>query len=165
MIQISEAQNYQAKYANEHRSPPPDFQVGELVLLSTKNFPTRFRAKNAHKLQSPFIGPFRILEKISPVSFKIELPDSMSIHNVFYSGLLKRYHGDPPKDPKLLPVILDDGTPGYIVESLLRRRKVQKSYQYLVKWLGYPEYDASWEPRTNLLKDVPLFRFLLILKF
>ena len=79
----------------------------------------------------------------------------MLIHNVFYSGLLKKYQGDPPKNPNPLPVILEDGATGYLVEAILRRRKVRKSYQYLVKWLGYPEYDASWEPRANLLKDVP----------
>jgi hypothetical protein len=94
---ISESQMSQAKYANQHRNDLPDFKEGDWVLLSTKHMNTKFRAKNAHKLQSPYIGPYQILKQISPVAYKLKLPDNFEIHDVFYSGLLKRYVGEPPK--------------------------------------------------------------------
>jgi hypothetical protein len=151
---ISEAQTIQSKYANEHRTALPSFKVGDFVLLSTKYMDTRFRAKNAHKLQSPYMGPFEIKEKISDVSFRLKLPASFKMHDVFYSGLLKQYQGY--STPQIPPqILLPDNTPGYIVETLLRRRRKGRSHEYLVKWKDYPEYDASWEPRSNLLKDVP----------
>jgi hypothetical protein len=152
---ITEAQTAQSKYANVHRSDSVEFKEGDLVLLSTKNFNTNFRAKNAHKFQSPYVGPFRIIQKISNVAFRLELPKAYAIHDVFYSGLLKKYVGNPPEKIPDTQVILKDNTPGYIIEALLRRRKHRNSFQYLVKWLDYPEHEASWEPRSNLMKDVP----------
>jgi hypothetical protein len=68
---------------------------------------------------------------------------------------LKKYVGNPPEKIPDTQVILKDNTPGYIIEALLRRRKHRNSFQYLVKWLDYPEHEASWEPRSNLMKDVP----------
>ncbi len=152
---ISESQISQAKYANQHRTEVPDFKEGDWVLLSTKHLATKFRAKNAHKLQSPYIGPYQILKQVSPVAYKLKLPDNFEIHDVFYSGLLKRYVGEPPKFTPPPPVILSDNSVGYIVEALLRRRKKRNSFEYLVKWEGYPEHDSSWEPRSALLQDVP----------
>jgi hypothetical protein len=148
----------QAKYANQHRNELPDFKEGDWVLRSTKHLNTKFRAKNAHKLQSPYIGPYQILKQISPVAYKLKLPDNFEIHDVYYSGLLKRYVGEPPKFTPPPPVLFSDNSVGYIVEILLRRRKKRNSYEYLVKWEGYtkyPEHDSSWEPRSNLMKDVP----------
>jgi hypothetical protein len=152
---INDSQTIQAKYANQNRSPPPNFNIDDFVLLSTKHFTTKFRAKNAHKFQAPYIGPFKILAKISDVAYRLDLPASFKIHNVFYSGLLKPYKGEYNQPTPPEPVLLADNSIGYIVESILRRRKIRNSFQYLVKWKDYPEYESSWEPRKNLMKDVP----------
>ena len=153
---ILEAQRVQAVYANSRRCLRT-FDVGDWVLLSTKNLKTRFRAKNAHKLQSPFIGPFKVSKQISKVAYQLELPPSLHIHPVVNVSRLKRYHGNPAELTESIPepVVLDDGVTGYIVECLLRRKKRGGKFFYLVKWKGYDETDSSWEPRENLLKDVP----------
>jgi hypothetical protein len=114
-------------------------------VIFLKHLNTKFRAKNAHKLQSPYIGPYRILKQISPVAFRLDLPKNLEIHDVFYSGLLKKYVGEPPKFTPPAPVILSDNSTGFIVEALLRHRKKKNSYEYLVKWEGYPEHDSSWD--------------------
>ena len=38
----------------------------------------------------------------------------------------------------------------YEVEAILDVRKVKKSLQYKVKWLGYDENESTWEPVQNL---------------
>jgi hypothetical protein len=38
----------------------------------------------------------------------------------------------------------------YEVEKILDHRFRHRRLEYLVKWVGYPEHDASWEPEGNL---------------
>lgn len=37
-----------------------------------------------------------------------------------------------------------------------RYRKTTKQYEYRVKWLGFPDEESTWEPKSNLINDVPL---------
>ena len=38
----------------------------------------------SRKLADKFVGPFRVLEHVGEVSFKLELPTNWRIHNVFH---------------------------------------------------------------------------------
>ena len=53
--------------------------------------------------------------------------------------------------PKLPPppVTINDAVE-YEVEHILNHHSRHHRTEYLVKWLGYPDHDASWEPETNL---------------
>ena len=77
------------------------------------------------------------------------------MHPVFHVSVLTCYHASDPEVfpdrtiPPPPPTILDE-TPEYEVEAILNKCIYHHQVQYLVKWLGYPEYDASWEPAVNL---------------
>ena len=49
----------------------------------------------------------------------------------------------------------NDGVTKYIVEKIIDRKKEKGKIYYLVKWKGFKNDKNSWEPRTNLIKDVP----------
>jgi hypothetical protein len=57
--------------------------VGDLVWLATKNLPLK---AGTRKLASIWAGPFRVLDCIGPVAFRLELPEDWKIHNVFHSS-------------------------------------------------------------------------------
>ncbi len=41
----------------------------------------------------------------------------------------------------------------YQVETLLGERRRARGVEFLVKWLGYPRSDATWEPEGNILDN------------
>ena len=151
---IGEAQERQAHYANKHRRDEA-FEEGEMVLLSTANITTDVDARRpSRKLNPRFIGPYKIVKMVSPVACKLELPSNMKIHPVFHVSLLRKYQPNPEEfsdryQPPPPPIVIEDQQE-YEVERILDKRKRRGRIEYLVKWVGYELYDATWEPPTTL---------------
>jgi hypothetical protein len=103
------------------------------------------------KLKPRKLGPYKIIKKISPVSYKLDLPKEIRIHPVIHVSELEPFYEDHfgrKKEPP--PPIIIDNEEEYEVEKILDKRKHYGKTQYLIKWKGYPLSEASWEPEENL---------------
>ncbi|XP_071926159.1 uncharacterized protein [Coffea arabica] len=91
---LQTAQSRQKNYADNRRKDL-EFEVGDRVFL--KVTPLRsVTAGRGKKLQPRFIGPFKILQRVGKVAYRLELPSSLSkIHDVFHVSMLKKYYPDP----------------------------------------------------------------------
>ena len=99
-----EKYNRQMQASANKRRRDVSFEVGDLVHVSTSNL--KLPAGLTRKLTPLFVGPFRVLERIGAVSYRVELPsDFGAIHNVFHVSLLKAHAGESPRQrpPMFVP--------------------------------------------------------------
>jgi hypothetical protein len=163
---LMRAQARQARYADERRREVT-LKVGDRVWLSTEHLQLKDPSSQSKKLLSKFIGPYPILRAVGPVAYELQLPNELRVHPVFHVSKLKALReGGSDEFPGRSEVesawsrpaaefIADDGTEEYEVESILskRTRRIGRNgriVEYLVKWRGYPSYEATWEPVRHL---------------
>jgi hypothetical protein len=134
-----------------------EFAVGDQVLVDVRVLPgDPQNARPAQKLALNRTGPFRILEKLSPTTYRLELPPTYESHNVLNISSLSPYVPDafPNRvDPPPLPV-LRNGAEEHFVEKILDHKRPRgryfNGYKYFVKWEGLPQHESTWEPRAHL---------------
>jgi hypothetical protein len=135
----------------KHSRTPRELEINQKVWLDGRNLKVKAPSK---KLAPRRYGPFNVIDKISPVAYRIKLPETMKIHNVFHIDLLTPYHETQSHGPNFTqpPPELIDGEEEYEVEDIIsdRRHGRSKKFQYLVKWFGYPSAENSWVDEKDL---------------
>nr|GEV90716.1 putative reverse transcriptase domain-containing protein [Tanacetum cinerariifolium] len=99
---IQAARDRQKSYADLKRKMM-EFQVGDRVMLKVLPWKGVVCFGKREKLNSRYVGPFKVLEKVGSIAYKLELPQEPSmVHNIFYVSNLKKCYADEP-----LAVLLD----------------------------------------------------------
>jgi hypothetical protein len=65
--------------------------------------------ENEPKLASKWYGPFRVLQKVGTGSYRILLPESAKIHDVFHVNQLKKHIGTQAIPNDKLPLVTAEG--------------------------------------------------------
>jgi transposase InsO family protein len=166
-----------AEYANRSRRELT-FAVGDKVRLSTQH--VVLGAQPSRKLRDRYAGPFTVTEVITPVSYRLQLPESLSrLHPVFHVSRLLPWTDDTPAEfpgreqqprPTLAARDYIQDEEAYEVERLLDV-KIEKDMhttghplclKFLVRWAA-PFNDPSedrWEPLKNVHRLDALAEFV-----
>jgi len=145
------------KHQADKRRSERSFNVGDYVFLKLQPYVQTSLAPRAHqKLSFRYFGPYKIIDKIGSIAYKLALPPSASIHPVFHVSLLK------PAPPSTTPVsaalpYIDDNlqVPEAVLQRLLHPWSDGAVPQVLIKWSGLDASLATWEDAEALRLQFP----------
>ncbi|GJX64611.1 hypothetical protein Tco_0298954 [Tanacetum coccineum] len=102
------AHDRQKSYANLKRKPM-EFQVRDRVMLKVLPWKGVVHFGKWGKLNPRYVGPFKVLEKVGSVAYKLDLPQELSrVHNTFHVSNLKKCYSDEPLAVPLEGLHVDD---------------------------------------------------------
>ncbi|GKC94201.1 hypothetical protein Tco_1159643, partial [Tanacetum coccineum] len=102
------ARDRQKSYA-DLKCKPMEFQVGDKVMPKVLPWKGVVRFGKRGKLNPRYVGPFKVIEKVREVAYKLELLEELSkVHNIFHVSNLKKCYADEPLAVQLDGLHFDD---------------------------------------------------------
>ncbi|GKF06669.1 hypothetical protein Tco_0037337 [Tanacetum coccineum] len=164
IIQIKQrmqaARDRQKSYADLKRKPM-EFQVEDKVMLKVSPWKGVVRFGKRGKLNPRYVGPFKVIERVREVAYKLKLPEELSrVHNTFHVSNLKKCHADEPLAVPLDGLHLDDKLhfveePLEIVGREVKRLKRSRIPLVKVRWNSKRGPEFTKERKDQFEKKYP----------
>nr|GEX32908.1 putative reverse transcriptase domain-containing protein [Tanacetum cinerariifolium] len=154
------ARDRQKSYADLKRKPM-EFQVEDKVMLKVSPWKGVVRFGKRGKLNPRYVVPFKVLEGVGDVAYKLDLHEELSrVHNTFHVSNLKKCHADEPLAVSLDGLHFDDKL--YFVEELveivdheIKRLKRSRIPLVKVRWNSKRGPEFTWEREDQFRKKYP----------
>lgn len=156
----------QAAYANLTRGPDLELDIGDRVMLSTKNRRQQYTAKGEKrvaKFMPRFDGPYTIADINHDAStVTLDLPTTAKLCPTYHTSEILPYNEN---DCTLFPsrelarpgsIVTENGVEEYYVDKIIDARKRGRGMQYLVRWLGYGPEEDEWLAGSELADNAAL---------
>ncbi|GJX97914.1 putative reverse transcriptase domain-containing protein [Tanacetum coccineum] len=159
-IQIQAARDHQKSYTDRRRKPL-EFQVGDKVMLKVSPWKGVIRLGKQEKLTPRYIGPFKILARVSIVAYRLELPKQLSrVHSTFHRSNLKKCLSDETLSILLNEIQIDDKLhfveePVKIMDREVKRLKQIHILIVKVCWNLRRGPEFTWECEDQIRKKYP----------
>lgn len=149
------AQNRMKQYDDSHRSDR-EFRINDHVYLKLQPYRQHsLKGRHLpHKLSPRFYGPYEILDRVGSLAYKLRLPSSAAIHNVFHVSQLKLCP-NPSTTSSTLPQYLSNVGTAKVPEKILEKKMAVT--KVLVQWKGFPPEQATWEFYQDFVAKHPKF--------
>ncbi|GKE42364.1 hypothetical protein Tco_1469648 [Tanacetum coccineum] len=153
---LQAARDRQRSYANIRRKPL-EFQVGDRVMLKVSPRKGVIRFGKRGKLNPRYIRPFKILEPIGPVSYKLKL---RNVHNTFHVSNLKKCLSDesliiPMKELRLDNKLNFVEEPVEIMDREVKQLKQSRIPRVKVRWNSKRGPEFTWECEDQIHAKYP----------
>ncbi|GJV18862.1 putative reverse transcriptase domain-containing protein [Tanacetum coccineum] len=157
---LQAARDQQRSYANIRRKPL-EFQVGDRVMLKLSPRKGVIRFGKRGKLNPRYIRPFKILERIVPVAYKLELPEELSnVHSTFHVSNLKKCLSDESFVIPMKELWLDDKLnfveePVEIMDQEVKQLKQSRIPIVKLRWNSKRGPEITWEREDQIRAKYP----------
>ena len=157
--QLTRAQARMKVHADQHRTERV-FQIGDMVFLKLQPYKQSSVAGNRiQKLAPKFYEPFKVLDTIGKVAYKIDLSKGAQIHNVVHVSQLKKARG---YSGQVIPLPvghnqIQEFQPLAILERKLVKKGNRLDVKVLVHWQGLSPAEATWEFLSEIQRRYPTF--------
>ncbi|KAI3809526.1 hypothetical protein L1987_25503 [Smallanthus sonchifolius] len=157
---MAAARDLQKSNADKRRKPL-EFQIGDMVLLKFTPWKGVIRFGKRGKLNPRYVGPFKILKRIGPVTYQLDLPERLSgVHNVFHVSNLKKCLADESLAVPLEELHVDEQLrfieePVEIMDREVKSLKHSKIPIVRVRWNSKRGPEFTWESEDQMMRKYP----------
>jgi hypothetical protein len=120
------------------------------------------QAKKDNKLSPNYYGPYKVLQNIGIMAYKLELLASSRVHPVFHVSCLNKVIGDKIPVQTILPKIDEEGKiilePEAITYTRIRQLRNRSISEYFIKWRILSVEDSTWEDESFIQKHQKLLK-------
>jgi hypothetical protein len=144
---LANAQENQKRHANHKRSVSSEYKINDMIWLSIKNIKTK---RSFRKLNHKWIDSFKI-KKILKNACQLNLSQSMKIHDIFHTFLLRIVATNSFTDQiqsSSSSIVMKDEKEEYEVNDILNSRYHYDKLQYRVVWIDHLS-DRVWYSTEN----------------
>ncbi len=137
---LIKTQEQMINQVNKHRKKV-NYEIESKMFLNERNIVT---ARSFKKLNDKMLNSFQITESVDSF-YKLKLSETMHIHNVFHSELLRSVVDDSLSDQKnesSRSIVINDEDE-WKIDDILNFRRYRRWLQYRVKWKSY-DNDLNW---------------------
>ncbi|GAB2279017.1 hypothetical protein Dimus_039318 [Dionaea muscipula] len=154
------AQSRQKSYADLARRNV-QFEVGDKVFLRVSPLRGVIRFGKRGNLNPRYIGPYKILDRVDDVAYRLALPPDLSeVHNVFHVSLLRKYVSDLRHVLTYVPMDIDrdlsyEEQPVRIMDFKEKTLRSKTIPLVNVLWRNQTVEEATWEPEEEIRQKYP----------
>ncbi|GJR44386.1 hypothetical protein Tco_1312489 [Tanacetum coccineum] len=152
--------DHQKSYVN-FNSKPLEFEVGDRVLLRVSPWKGAMCFGKKGKLTLRYVGPFKILERIGLVAYRLRFPEELiGVHDTFHVSNLNKCLGNanlhvPLNEIKIDKTLRFVKEPVEIMDRKVKRLKRSRIPLVKVRWNSKRGPEFTWEREDYMKSKYP----------